>query len=73
MEGFGLKSLKGSDGEVNVHEDVSVLARGWKQGDSIPFTATLNAAYDPEKQNKQSAADGGEGAVDAEVVAEKEA
>jgi hypothetical protein len=49
VEAYGLLALKGSDGEVNVHEDVSALAKGYKPGDSIQFTATLNASYNPEK------------------------
>ena len=83
VEAYGLKSLKGSDGEVTVHEDVTALAKAYKTGDSIAFTATLNAAYDPEKQQQQSSAaataatdSGDEGdavVVDVEAVAEKEA
>jgi len=55
VEAYGLVSLSGSDGEVNVHEDVAAIAKGYKTGDSIPFTATLNAAMDPEKQPSEEA------------------
>lgn len=48
VEGFGLKSLPGSDGEVEVKEDVSAMAKGYKTGDSLAFTATLRAVFDPE-------------------------
>jgi hypothetical protein len=52
VDAYGLKSLAGSDGEVNVHEDVEAIAKGYKVGDSIQFTATLNAAYDPGKSKQ---------------------
>lgn len=45
MSAYGLTSLSGSDGEVKVHEDVAAVARAYKTGDSVLFTATLNAAY----------------------------
>lgn len=45
VDSFGLQSLPGSDGEVNVHEDVAEMAKGYMTGDSLPFTATLNAAF----------------------------
>lgn len=48
VNSFGLKSLPGSDGEFKVHEDVTELAKGYKIGDSIKFTATMKASYDPE-------------------------
>ena len=52
-----MKTLPGSDGEVNVHEDVSAIAKQYKNvGDSIPFTATLNCAYDPDKQQQPARA-----------------
>ena len=54
VEAYGLKSLPGSDGEVKVHEDVTALAKGYKSGDSIKFTATLNAAYDATIQDLES-------------------
>jgi len=73
VEAYGLVSLKGSDGEFNVFEDVSALARAYKTGDSIQFTATLNAAYDPEKKQQQSADDGSDdGVVDVEASSEEE-
>ena len=52
MNAYGLKSLPGSDGEVKVHEDVASLAKAYKTGDSVQFTATLNASYDEERKPK---------------------
>jgi hypothetical protein len=43
VDSFGLKSLPGSDGEVKVHEEVSEMAKGYKSGDSLVFTANLQA------------------------------
>ena len=68
VDAYGLQSLKGSDGEVNVHEDVAALAKAYKPGDSITFTATLNAAYDPEKEQQSTVA----GGDDEETVADEE-
>ena len=48
VDAFGLKALEGSDGEVEVKEDVQEMSKGYKTGDAISFTATVNAAYDPE-------------------------
>jgi Bacterial trigger factor protein (TF) len=47
---YGLVSLSGSDGQVQVHEDVSEMTKLYKTGTSIQFTATLNAMYDPNKR-----------------------
>jgi hypothetical protein len=43
-----LKALPGSDGEVNVKEDTEAMCKGYRLGDSVQFTATLNAVFDPE-------------------------
>jgi hypothetical protein len=53
IEAYGLKTVPGSDGEMKVREDVAAIARGYKIGDSIPFTATMNAIFDPEKKANQ--------------------
>ena len=42
---FGLKSLPGSDGEVQILEDVQQMCKGYNAGDSLPFTATLKCAF----------------------------
>jgi hypothetical protein len=53
VSAYGLQSLPGSDGQVKVHEDVAEMSKGYKTGTSIPFTATLNAAYDESKIRPQ--------------------
>ena len=49
IEMFGLKALEGSDGELEVKEDVQEMSKKYKLGDNLQFTATVNAAFDPEK------------------------
>lgn len=49
VEAYGLKALPGSDGEIEVQEDVADMAKGWKTGDSLTFTTTFSAIFDPEK------------------------
>uniref|UniRef100_A0A7S4QUB7 Uncharacterized protein n=1 Tax=Ditylum brightwellii TaxID=49249 RepID=A0A7S4QUB7_9STRA len=49
VSAYGLKSLPGSDGEVNVNEDMQEVCNSYKAGDSVPFTATFRAEIDPEK------------------------
>lgn len=44
VDAYGLKALSGDDGSVTVKEDVAAMAKGYKQGDSLAFTATLKAA-----------------------------
>jgi Bacterial trigger factor protein (TF) len=44
VDAYGLISLKGSEGDVSVQEDVMEMAKGWKN-QSLQFTATLKAAY----------------------------
>jgi hypothetical protein len=41
---YGVTSLAGSDGNVEVNEDVTEMCKGYKEGDSLQFTATLNCA-----------------------------
>lgn len=53
VDAYGLKSLSGRDGEVNVNEDVSSLAKVYKLGDDVQFTATFNAMYDPAVAKKK--------------------
>ena len=50
---YGLKALSGSDGSVEVHEDVKEISSGYKIGESVQFTATFAATFDPEKQQSQ--------------------
>lgn len=51
LDAYGLQSLPGSDGEVTVHEDVVAVAKSYKIGNSIPFTATINAVYQENKND----------------------
>ena len=49
---YGLNPLSGSDGSVEVHEDVKDISSGYKAGDNVQFTATFSATYDPEKKKE---------------------
>jgi hypothetical protein len=51
---YGLQSISGSDGQVQVHEDVSEMTKLYKTGTSIQFTATLRATYDETKLQQAS-------------------
>lgn len=55
VDAFGLKALPGSDGEVTIQEEVEEICKGYNVGDSIPFTATLNAIFDPAKSSSTTA------------------
>jgi len=50
VKAYGLKALAGSDGSVEVHEDISEISKIYKLGDNVPFTATFQAVFDAEKQ-----------------------
>lgn len=50
VEAYGLKSLPGSAGEVQVLEDIPAVANSYKLGDDVVFTATFKAIYDPALQ-----------------------
>jgi hypothetical protein len=52
LNAFGLKELEGSNGEVEVKEDVAAMAKGYKTGDALQFTATVNGAFDAAKAVK---------------------
>jgi hypothetical protein len=52
VKAYGLKALTGSDGSVEVHEDVNEISKIYKIGDNVPFTATFLAVFDAEKQKK---------------------
>ena len=70
VKAYGLQSLKGSDGEVEVLEDIPQVAKQYKAGDPVQFTATFNAMYDPEQKQQQQQSSSSEETevVDAEVV-----
>lgn len=48
VNAYGLKSISGSDGEVEVLEDIPEIAKVYKLGDNVQFTATFRAIVDPE-------------------------
>lgn len=50
---FGLEALPGSDGKMEVHEDVAQISKMYKTGMSIPFTATVCCKYTTEAVEKQ--------------------
>jgi hypothetical protein len=66
VKAFGLKSLEGPEGEVTVNEDVEAMCKGYKEGDSLSFTATFKATFDPEVTVAQVSSSSEE-AVDVEV------
>lgn len=68
VSAYGLKSLPGSDGEVEVLEKVEDMCKGYKDNTSLPFTATFNCVFDPEKGVSPPSDD--DGVVDVEVVVE---
>uniref|UniRef100_A0A7S2DYV0 Trigger factor ribosome-binding bacterial domain-containing protein n=1 Tax=Helicotheca tamesis TaxID=374047 RepID=A0A7S2DYV0_9STRA len=72
VSAYGLKSLAGSDGEVNVNEDMQEVCNSYKNGENIPFTATLKAELDPEKTPPATEDEGEEAAEDANAEAFEE-
>lgn len=71
VKAYGLLSLKGSDGEVEVLEDIPEVAKQYKvNGETnVPFTCTFNAVFDPEQQRAAAAAvEEIATVVDAEIV-----
>ena len=70
IDAYGLKSISGSDGEVEILEDIPEVAKAYNLGDDLEFTAFLNASEDPEA--RPEAAESNEDGVvdvDAEAVA----
>ena len=63
VDAYGLKSVSGSDGEVEVLEDIPELAKSYKLGDDIEFTATFNASEDPDVEREEETIE-----AEAEVV-----
>lgn len=57
VEAYGLKSLKGSDGSVEVRENVEDISKAYniKKWDDIPFTATFKGTYDEDKRSALTA------------------
>jgi hypothetical protein len=53
IEAFGLESLPGSDGKMEILEDVKGLSNDYKIGYAIPFTATVNCKYGADALQQQ--------------------
>lgn len=74
LEAYGLESLPGSEGSVNVSEDIQEICKGYKLGADIPFTATYNGKFDGAAQASLKGAEEASSAenvvVDVEAVAE---
>jgi len=70
VDAYGLKSVNGIDGEVEVLEDIPEIAKVYKLpgNEGIEFTAYFNAIYDPAyaEQLKQKVVRGGEGVVNSD-------
>jgi FKBP-type peptidyl-prolyl cis-trans isomerase (trigger factor) len=67
-DAFGLKSLKGKEGEVEVLEDIPEVAKDYKLGDPVQFTATFNALFDPEVSRPETdATDAASQVIDVEA------
>jgi hypothetical protein len=58
-----------SDGQVEVLEDIPEVAKGYKLGDNIQFTATFKAIFDPEKveSKEKEVAQADDSVIDVEV------
>lgn len=65
---YGLTALSGSDGEVEILEDVQEMCKGYKDGESLKFTATFKAAMEESEEEDEPADDS---VIDAEVVVEE--
>lgn len=46
VDAYGLKSISGTDGEVEVLENIPEIANSYKVGDDIQFSATFKAIFD---------------------------
>eukprot|EP00980_Cylindrotheca_fusiformis_P013648 scaffold3513_cov102-Cylindrotheca_fusiformis.AAC.9 len=67
VDAYGLKSISGSNGEVQVLEDIAEIAKDYKVGDDIQFTATLNAIFDPEQVAAKDDKPADDSVIDVEV------
>jgi hypothetical protein len=50
---YGLKALPGSDGSVEVFEDIKDIAKGYKIGSDVTFTASFKASFDPAVKKEE--------------------
>ena len=72
VDAYGLKSVSGSDGEVEVLEDIPEVAKAYKLGDDLEFTATFNAVVDPELAPAAASDDAEKSSADGVVDVEAE-
>lgn len=64
---YGLQSLKGSDGSVEVNEDVKEICKGYNVGDDVLFTGAFSATIKEIAATPSSTTDG----VDESISEEK--
>lgn len=50
---YGLKALPGSDGSVEVFEDIQDITKGYKIGADVTFTASFKATYAPISKKEE--------------------
>lgn len=70
VDAYGLKSVSGSDGQVEILEDMKEVAKSYKLGDDLEFTSFFNAYEDPAVQPPPAeSAESEDGVIDAEAEA----
>ena len=67
VDAYGLKSISGKDGEVEVLEDIPEIAKSYKLGDDIQFTATFKAIFDPKLSSEKAAERNEAGVINVEA------
>ena len=68
VDAHGLKALPGSDGNVEVKEKVEAMAKGYKLGDPLQFTAVVNLSYNTENSAASDVLDELAGVVDVDAT-----
>jgi len=66
VDAYGLQVLA-EDKDVEVHEDVTEIANGYKLGTTVEFTATFKATFNPEKKQVSEEEVVEQGEVKAEI------
>ncbi len=72
VSAYGLKALPGSDGSVEVHEDIKDISAGYKVGDSVQFTATFAATIEKTAGEEEEKKEEEEEEKEEEAVAAEE-
>jgi hypothetical protein len=52
VSAYGLKTLSGSEGNIDVKEKVEDIARGWKEGSNVLYTATFKGEVLPKEEEE---------------------